>query len=216
MAVTEVDAMTTETRDTSPPAPPARRMSYEEFLRTDEEGWAEWVDGWVVPMSPPSTEHKLVRLWLSKVLSVFVEHRRLGTVLAAPYQMKTGPELPGREPDILFVAKEHEDRLRKNHLEGPADLAVEIVSPESGGRDRGDKFYEYERGGVREYWLIDPQRRQVEFYQRGADGLYHAVLPVDGAYHSAVLEGLWIREEWLWQSPRPALLEILGAWGLQP
>ena len=61
-----------------------------------------------------------------------------------------------REPDVLFLAKEHLGRLRDSHIEGPADLVVEIVSKESRGRDRGEKFYEYGEGGVPEYWLLDP------------------------------------------------------------
>jgi Uma2 family endonuclease len=46
----------------------------------------------------------------------------------------------------------------------PADLAVEIVPTESRLRDRGQKLAEYEMGGVREYWIIDPERRQAAFY----------------------------------------------------
>jgi Uma2 family endonuclease len=55
-------------------------------------------------------------------------------------------------------------------------LIVEIISPESSGRDRGEKFYEYEMAGVREYWLIDPQREQVEFYELNAEGRYTLLL----------------------------------------
>lgn len=93
--------------------------------------------------------------------------------------MKTGPDLPGRAPDILFVATEHLHRLHENHLEGPADLAVEILTPASRAVDRGEKFFEYEEGGVFEFWLVDPQRQQAEFYQRGPDGRYRLV-PADG------------------------------------
>jgi len=92
---------------------------------------------------------------------------------------------------------------------------VEIISPDSRARDRGEKFYEYEQGGVREYWMIDPLRKPAEFYQRGEDGIYRLV-PVgdDGIYRSAVLEGLWLKVEWLWQEPLPRLLSVLKEWGL--
>ncbi|MEZ5301901.1 MAG: Uma2 family endonuclease [Verrucomicrobiales bacterium] len=72
---------------------------------------------------------------------------------------------PGREPDIIFVASENLGRIKNAFLDGPADLAVEVISPESQGRDRGDKFYEYQAGGVREYWIIDPERQVAEFYR---------------------------------------------------
>ena len=129
--------------------------------------------------------------------------------------MKTGPDLPGREPDILFIAREHLDRMRNSYLDGPADLVVEIISPDSRARDRGEKFYEYEQGGVREYWLLDPLRRQAEFYQRGPDGIFRLVPGgEDGTYRSAVLEGLWLKVEWLWQEPLPPLMSVLREWRL--
>lgn len=198
----------------SPQTPVRKKMSYEEFLADYPGESAEWVDGEVFELSTPSTEHQLLSVWLATLLSQFATMRDIGVVLPAPYQMKTGPDLPGRQPDVLFVAKEHLGRLKVNHLEGPVDLVVEITSPESGTRDRGDKFFEYEQGGVREYWLIDPRRRQAEFYELGADGFYKAAATSDGIYHSKVLDGLWLRTEWLWAADRPALLTILREWGL--
>lgn len=132
-----------------------------------------------------------------------------------PYQMKTGPDLPGRSPDILFVASENLSRLKKTFLDGPADLVVGIVSPDDPDRDRVEKFGEYEQGGVQEYWLIDLPRRQAEFYALGTDGRYH-LLPIDadGIFRSGVLPGLWLRVAWLWQDPKPTLLSVLKEWGL--
>lgn len=78
--------------------------------------------------------------------------------MATPFQIKLGPEASRREPDVLFVSKTNLERLTENRLEGPADLAVDIISPESRARDRGEKFYEHEQGGVTEYWLIEPTR----------------------------------------------------------
>jgi len=119
-------------------------------------------------------------------------------------------ERSGREPDLLFVAREHLDRLQETHLEGPADLAVEIVSPESARRDRVEKFYEYQAGGVREYWLIDPDRRWAEFYRLGEESRYEMVLGGgEGMYRSEVLSGFWLQVEWLWQEPLPRTLEVL-------
>jgi Uma2 family endonuclease len=68
---------------------------------------------------------------------------------------------------------------------------------------------------VREYWLIDPLRRQGEFYQLGEDGIYRlASIDEDGIYHSRVLEGLWLRVEWLWLDPMPMLMDVLRQWSL--
>jgi Uma2 family endonuclease len=193
---------------------PPGKMTYEEFLAwADEDTWAEWVNGEVIILSPASNKHQDLAGFLTALLRHFVETSQLGVVRFAPFQMKTGPDLPGREPDILFIAHEHLDRLRDIYLDGPADLVVEIISRDSRARDRGDKFYEYEQGRVREYWLLDYLRRQAEFYQLGPDGIYRLV-PVgeDGIYHSAVLEGLWLKVEWLWQEPLPPLMSVLREW----
>jgi Uma2 family endonuclease len=68
---------------------------------------------------------------------------------------------------------------------------------------------------VGEYWLIDPQRRRVEFYQRDASGLFATVPPdADGIYRSREIDGFWIRADWLWQSPLPPVPAVLKEMGL--
>ena len=192
------------------------RMTYEEFLDwADEDTWAEWVDGEVIILSPASLLHQALDTFLLSVLTSFVSFRDLGIVLGPPFQMKTGPDLPGREPDVIFVAREHLDRLRDVYLDGPADLVVEIVSPDSRTRDSQDKLHEYEEGGVPEYWVLDPFPREAKFYQLGEDGSYYLVSPDEnGVYESAVLKGLRLKVDWLWQKPLPRLPEVLKELGL--
>ena len=120
----------------------------------------------------------------------------------------------GREPDILFIVRDHLDRLKETHLDGPADLAVEVVSPESVGRDRGEKFYEYEQAGLPEYWLVDPQRERAEFYQLQGDRYRLAFEGDEGEYRSSALTGFWLRVEWLWQEPLPRIVDVLRLLGL--
>ena len=108
-------------------------MSYEEFLDwCDEDTLAEWVDGEVIMASPASLVHQTLIGFLLNVLEIYVEQRDLGQVIAAPFQMKTGPELPGREPDLRFIARENLGRLKGVYLDRPADLVIEVVS--SGSR----------------------------------------------------------------------------------
>lgn len=189
----------------APAEPPA--MSYEEFLSwADEDTLAEWVEGKVIRHSPASRQHQALSGFLYEVLRAYARWQGLGEVIAAPFQMKLEQ---GREPDLLFVAREHLDRIQETHLEGPADLVVEIVSPESGGRDRGDKFYEYARGGVPEYWLLDPAGQWAEFYQ--LEGSHYRLVfeGQEGEYRARVLPGFWLRVEWLWREPRPTAEEVL-------
>ena len=185
-----------------------RKMTYDEFLAwANEDTLAEWVDGEVMMYSPASNRHQDLVRFLTSVLGIYVETHSLGVIRPAPFQMKLER---GREPDLLFVARGHLGRLQETYLDGPADLVVEVVSPESVGRDRGEKFYEYAQGGVPEYWLIDPQIEWGEFY-RLKEGRYHlAFSGRKGEYHALALPGFWLRVEWLWQEPLPHPLRVLG------
>jgi Uma2 family endonuclease len=192
-------------------------MTFEEFLDwCDEDTWAEWVDGEVIVLSPASTRHQLIKMFLAQLLSTYVLERGLGQVLDAPFLMRLPEEMRrGREPDILFVTRENLGRLRETYLDGPADLVVEIVSPESWFRDRGEKFAEYEYAGIGEYWLIDPLRKRADFYFLDEGGRYRLVeADADGVYRSQVLPGFWLRVGWLWQEPLPKVLDVLRELGL--
>jgi len=192
------------------------QMSYEEFLDwCDEDTLAEWVDGQVIMTSPASYRHQAVVDFLLAVLIIYVQQKKLGRVISAPFQMKlTGPR-SGREPDIVFITADHLDRLKGTYLDGPADLVIEVVSPESRLRDRGEKLAEYEMGGVREYWILDSERQQTDFYVLASDGRYERRrADAPGIYHSEVVPGFWLKEEWLWQEPPPDVLMVLQRNGL--
>ena len=81
-------------------------------------------------------------------------------------------------------------------------------------RDRGEKFYEYEQAGIREYWLLDPDREQAEFYRLSTRGIYELARLEDGVFESEVLPGLRLEAAWFWQDPLPPLLSILKLWKL--
>jgi Uma2 family endonuclease len=184
-------------------------MTYEEFLAwADEDTRAEWVDGDVLLNSPVSLRHEKITNFLIDVLSQYARLHALGTVIGGPFQMKLARA--GREPDVLFVAADHEGRWKETFLDGPADLVVEVISPESVTRDRQDKFDEYQAAGIPEYWLIDPQLQQAEFYQLDKQGRYQPVPPdAQGVYRSRELPGFWLHVDWLWQDPLPDAVATL-------
>ncbi len=196
---------------------PTQKMTFEEFLDwCDEDTWAEWVDGEVVMVAPASNKHQDLRGFLESILRLYAEAHELGKVFGAPFLMKLPETLRrGREPDILFIAKDHLSRLQTTYLDGSADLAMEIISPESRLRDRGEKFAEYELGGLREYWFIDPDEKRVDFYLLDAEGRYARRRPdAQGIYRSETMKGLWLEVEWLWQEPLPKLIQVQRELGL--
>lgn len=194
---------------------PKRKIAFADFIAQTSNGtWAEWVEGEIVTMTV-ANEHTDLTGFLLSLLRFLAEANKLGRVFFEPFIMKTGADLPARAPDVFFVGKDNLVNLKKYYFDGPADLVIEVISTESRARDRGEKYYEYEEGGVREYWLIDPQRKQVDFYQLGKDKLYHTINPnEDGIYHSQVMPGLWLKVDWLWQEPLPELLSVLQEWKL--
>ena len=188
-----------------------REVSFEEYMTMDGgESNAEWVRGGLVEMSPVSGLHQEVAAFLHALLRLHVRKHHLGTVRYERFVMRL-PTIPSaREPDILFVSAVNGDRLRETFVDGPADLVVEVVSLESRDRDRGAKFYEYEQGGVPEYWLIDPDRQVSEFYVLGPRGHYELIpVAADGYFRSGVVPGFRIDPAWLYENPLPDELDTL-------
>lgn len=183
------------------------KTSFEEFLSDDTHTHAEWVQGEVLLMSPASDRHQNISGFLESILRIFVESNNLGIIRSAPFLMRIN-EHTAREPDLLFLSKEHQERLTSTYLNGPANLVIEIVSPESLTRDRDDKYFEYEQAGVPEYWLIDPIHQQAKFFQM-KDGNYQAIQLQNNIYVSKTLPNFWLNETWLWQDPLPNILDIL-------
>ena len=195
---------------------PGVRLTERQFLAWHVEGVrAEWEAGEVVLMTMTSDEHSGLNVWLLRLVGDVVEHLDAGEVRGPEY----GVRLPGqrrlRAPDVLFVARRRVPLMGRMVLDGAPDLAVEIVSPDSVERDWVTKRDEYERAGVREYWIVDPRHEHLAAY--GLHGkAYRAIRPDDdGRIHSKVLKGLYIRPEWLWRSPLPKVAAVLRELGVR-
>ncbi|RYG18179.1 Uma2 family endonuclease [bacterium] len=175
------------------------------------EGRFEWAEGSLVEMEPTSEEHSGESFFLTSVMGAYAEETDAGRVLPDQFAQRLDAETV-RVPDVSFFKKDNLGKIKATHSEGGADLIVEIVSPDSRNRDRGEKFYEYERAGVEEYWIVDPERRSAEFY-RLEGGVYRPVLPdAEGKVHSSTLPGFFLRVEWLWK--RPKVLDALRELGV--
>jgi Uma2 family endonuclease len=195
-----------------------RNLNFDEYLawalKQEDNAKAELVEGEIKFMSPVSEAHQSLSVFLLSLLNALVSSHNMGRVFFESFVMKLGARA-GREPDILFVATANLHRVRENFLDGPADLIIEIVSPESRTRDKVTKLAEYQRLGVSEYWVLDQARTEALFYQMQEDGTYHLV-PADenNIYRSIVVPGLWINVNWLWQNPLPSILDVLRQWQL--
>ena len=133
--------------------------SEEEYLDLDEGCLLEFTQGNVEVLPMPTATHQRLVMWLCWQLSSFVQSRRLGEVLLAPLPMRIGSG-KYREPDIMFLANEHED-WDEDKCWNSADLVVEVVSDDDPKRDLVQKRKEYAKAGITEYWIIQPRESVV-------------------------------------------------------
>ena len=162
----------------------------------------------------PVFDHVNISDWLVAILRVFVSHRDLGTILSREFFVRFPRQKRRRLPDLLFVTKSREQIIKKQVAEGAPDLIIEVVSPDSESRDWREKYLEYERAGVREYWVIDPMSQRVEAYVL-SDAGYVQIAEQNGKLISSVLPGFFVKPEWLWQTPLPGELKVLRELGVR-
>jgi Uma2 family endonuclease len=176
-----------------------------------QERRVEWVDGEIIEVVGDSIRHYLLVHFLGNLLSRYVNLNRLGFVFIETILMKLSTHPSGRMPDVFFLSNRHRHRIKDTYVDGPADIAIEVMSPDSEVRDRFVKLAEYQDAGVPEYWLVDQPRHEAHFYVLDEDGKYHEVsISADGVYTSTVLPGLRLRVDWLWRDPLPTPDEALA------
>jgi len=148
----------------------------------------EIIEGALEVAPSPRTIHQLVSVRLVAALARFTAVAG-GHVFHAPFDVHLAEDTVV-QPDLLYLAPEHLDRIRDDGVHGPPDLVVEILSPTSRRWDLREKRAAYARHGVREYWLVDPDARTIAVLQnvggRFAGTTYAAG---DTARSPAVLEG---------------------------
>jgi Uma2 family endonuclease len=183
--------------------------TFEDFCVLVKDGdKADLIDGVIYMASPENWDAHQLYLWLSVIMDLFVEATDAGNVFGSRVALRLG-DRNGPEPDVGFIRKARRHLIRKGYIAGPADLAMEIVSPESIERDYHQKRRQYQEAGIPEYWIVDPLKEKVTLLSLGRDGKYREVRPRQGELHSRVLPGFWLRPDWLWQKPRPKKTTVL-------
>jgi Uma2 family endonuclease len=193
-------------RETASEAIIAKGVSWDDYMEHYAADFAEWADGDVFTMAPVRFIHNQLSLFLAHLFREYLSRTGGGIVLHSPFVMKLSTS--SREPDVSVVLPQNVTRIKETFLDGPADLVVEISSPESDSRDRVVKFSEYEAGGVPEYWIIDPQYAEALFYQRDDKGVFQrAPLDENGTYHSRALDRFVLPVELFWRETLPDAAE---------
>jgi len=138
--------------------------TYADYLGWDENFRAELHDGELVMMSPPLRVHQGIVTQLVYQLESYLKGKKC-KVYPAPFAVRLFPEKDDSdtmvfEPDIVVVCDS--EKLDAKGCNGPPDLVIEIISPSTAKYDRIYKFRKYQKAGVREYWIVDPETKSAQ------------------------------------------------------
>jgi Uma2 family endonuclease len=146
-----------------------RKLTYEDFARFPENGRRhEILDGDHVVTSAPSWHHQRVLRAVFRRLDAFVASRGLGEVVFAPFAVVLS-EHDVVEPDLFFLSSARTSLLLDDGVQGAPDLMVEVLSRSTRRRDPGKKLARYEKLGVPEFWVFDPEPASVQVFRREDD-----------------------------------------------
>jgi Uma2 family endonuclease len=188
-------------------------VSEEEFYRlADEDTDWEYLDGRIVMHSPASERHENIFCFQLTLLRAFLDERGGAIVRGSRYPMRLDANW-SPEPDILVIRENRSHLITPHHLEGPADMVIEIVSESDPGLDYREKLPRYRRAGIEEIWIVNPFENQVLVEVKTEAGYSARTLSI-GRLASGVVPGFWIEVDWLWQKNPPSTFqrvrEMLG------
>jgi Uma2 family endonuclease len=146
------------------PGPKQGEWTYSHYMAMPDDGQRyEIIDG-VLYMSPsPNRGHQGASMRIGTYLTMHVDFAGLGEVLAAPFDVKLAFKTVV-QPDVMVFLYKKDAEGELKELDDIPDLVIELASPGTRKHDRQRKFQAYERAGIREYWIVEPNRRSIEVF----------------------------------------------------
>ena len=152
-----------------------QKYSYADYLTWDENERWEILDGVPYMQAAPSRIHQEISMELSTQFHNYLKGK-MCRVFAAPFCVRLDIEKNNNdiknvvEPDITIVCDN--SKLDERGCKGSPDMIIEILSPTSGKNDKLIKFNKYEKAGVKEYWIVEPDQKLVSVFLLQANGRY--------------------------------------------
>ena len=136
-------------------------ITLEQYDALPEDNRAEVFDGIIYAMASPSQDHQTISMELSTILNTYIKEKKGPCrVFHAPFDVKLSDQpLTIVQPDLMIIC--NKDKLDGKRCNGAPDFIIEIVSPGNPADDYIRKLYYYKNAGVREYWIVDPRRKNV-------------------------------------------------------
>jgi Uma2 family endonuclease len=146
------------------------KLTYDDFLLFPDDGKRhELIDGEHYVTPPPNPRHQRILGELHLAIGVYLKAHAIGDVFFAPLDVVLS-EYDVVEPDLLYMSRERASQvLVPEHVRGVPELVVEVASRSTRKRDETIKRALYERSGVSEYWVVDPEIDVVRVYRKGED-----------------------------------------------
>ena len=147
------------------PLPREQHYTSEDYWNLPEGHRAELIDGQLYNMAPPSRMHQKLISQFMLVLGQYIrDHHGTCEVYPAPFAVNLDAEdKDWVEPDISVICDT--SKLDDRGCNGAPDLVVEVVSPSSRRIDYSTKNALYSEAGVREYWIVDPEKERTTVYR---------------------------------------------------
>jgi Uma2 family endonuclease len=157
--------------DSMTPAGSGVKLTYDDFLLFPDDGQRhELIDGEHYVTPSPNPRHQRILRELCLAIGNYLRANPIGEVFFAPLDVVMS-EHDVVEPDLLYLSRERAAQvLVPEHVRGAPELVVEVGSKGTRKRDETIKRALYDRAGVTEYWVVDPEIDVVRVYRKGADG----------------------------------------------
>ncbi|MDX2078452.1 MAG: Uma2 family endonuclease [bacterium] len=186
----------------------ATDISLEEYMDKYSEYHSEWINGSVYKKPSIDIKHHDLVGYFRLLFSAYFHFSPIGIALSSAFIMKLDSIPSCREPDVQIIIGANQQNLTQVAMVGASDICIEVVSRGSITVDYDEKFTEYEKGGVKEYWILDPKRRTIDFHRLNADGVYEAQqVHVDNTYKTPLVPNFVLHIPTLWREELPATLE---------
>jgi Uma2 family endonuclease len=180
---------------------PGAALTLESWAELPEDAEGELVDGVLVEDELTDFVHDAVVAFFIAYLRDWARPR--GGLVAASDVKYAVTESRGRKADVSLYLPGAPRPPGRGPVDVPPSIIVEVVSPRprDARRDRVEKFDEYATFGVHYYWIVDPQLRSLEIYERAADGRYARTTSATSGRIDAIpaCPGLSLDLDALWQ-----------------
>ena len=125
---------------------------------------AELIDGQIYYMAPPNTRHQRMLNYINTEINMYIrKNNGECEVFPAPFAVfLNDDDMNYVEPDISVICDKN--KISDKGCQGAPDWVIEIISPSSMAMDYFTKLFQYQKSGVREYWIVDPIKQRVTVY----------------------------------------------------